>query len=70
MAEGVTRLMVSAFDGDKVDEYMEKNFNLPEYVETVDADSLEPVDALRANTLVAIAARIGRTRLIDNTVLA
>ncbi len=41
-----------------------------EYVETVDADSLEPVAELRPNTLVAIAARVGRTRLIDNTVLA
>ena len=36
MAEGVTQLMVDAFDGDKVDEYIEKNFDLPEYVETVD----------------------------------
>ena len=36
MAEGVTRLMVNAFDGDKAEEYMEKNFDLPEYVETVD----------------------------------
>ena len=36
MAEGVTRLMVNAFDGDKVDEYIEKNFKLPEYVDTVE----------------------------------
>ena len=36
MAEGVTRQMVNAFDGDKVEEFMEKNFDLPEYVETVD----------------------------------
>ena len=35
MAKGVTQLMVNSFDGDKVDEYMEKNFDLPEYVETV-----------------------------------
>ena len=41
-----------------------------DYVETVDTDSLEPVAELRPRTLVAIAARIGRTRLIDNTVLA
>lgn len=40
-----------------------------DYVETVDADSLEPVETLRPNTLVAVAARIGRTRLIDNTLL-
>ena len=35
MAQGVTQLMVNAVDGDKVDEYMEKNFALPEYVDTV-----------------------------------
>ncbi len=36
MAEGVTQLMVNAFDGDKVDEYMKYNYDLPEYVDTVD----------------------------------
>ena len=36
MAKGVTNLMVNAFDGDRVDEYIEKNFDLPEYVDTVD----------------------------------
>lgn len=41
-----------------------------DYIEMVDTDSLEPVAALRAGTLVAIAAKIGTTRLIDNTVLA
>ena len=41
-----------------------------DYIETVDADSLETVESLRPGTLVAIAAKIGRTRLIDNTVLA
>ncbi len=35
MARGVTQLMVNAVDGDKVDEYIEKNFDLPEYVDTV-----------------------------------
>ena len=36
MAKGVTQLMVNAFDGDKVDEYIEKSFALPEYSDTVD----------------------------------
>ncbi len=36
MAEGVTQLMVNAFDGDKAEEYIEKNYSLPEYVNTVD----------------------------------
>ncbi|HXT86145.1 MAG TPA: pantoate--beta-alanine ligase [Verrucomicrobiae bacterium] len=37
-----------------------------DYVELVDADSFEPVDFVRAPTLLLIAARIGGTRLIDN----
>ena len=41
-----------------------------DYVEFVDAESLEDVPALRSGTLVAIAAKIGHTRLIDNTVLS
>ena len=36
MAEGVTQLMVNAFDEDRVEEYIEKNYALPEYVDTVD----------------------------------
>ena len=35
MAKGVTQLMVNAFDGDRAEEFMEKNFSLPEYVDTV-----------------------------------
>jgi pantoate--beta-alanine ligase len=37
-----------------------------EYLEFVDYDSLLPVKTIRANTLIAIAAHIGQTRLIDN----
>jgi len=40
-----------------------------DYIVAVDADSLEPVESLRPNTLVALAVKIGRTRLIDNTIL-
>ena len=40
-----------------------------DYIVAVDADSLETVDVLRANTLIALAVKIGKTRLIDNTVL-
>ena len=36
MAQGVTQLMVNAVDGDRAEEFMEKNFALPEYVDTVD----------------------------------
>lgn len=37
-----------------------------EYVEVVSADELEPVEQADENTVVAVAARVGDTRLIDN----
>ncbi len=40
-----------------------------DYIVAVDADTLEPVSQLRTNTLIALAVKIGKTRLIDNTVL-
>ncbi|MEK7823507.1 MAG: pantoate--beta-alanine ligase [Candidatus Eisenbacteria bacterium] len=36
------------------------------YVAVVDADRLEPVTRVRGRVLVAVAARVGRARLIDN----
>lgn len=41
----------------------------PEYVAFVDPETFAPVAAVDAPVLVAIAARVGATRLIDNTVL-
>ena len=40
-----------------------------EYVEIVDSQTLLPVDNLNGPILVAIAVRIGKTRLIDNFTL-
>jgi len=40
-----------------------------EYVEAVDAESLRPIDQLDRAVVVAIAARVGKTRLIDNAIL-
>ena len=40
----------------------------PEYLELVDPDTLAPVEQIDAPVLVAVAARIGRARLIDNLV--
>jgi pantoate--beta-alanine ligase len=37
-----------------------------EYVEIVSVESLQEIDPLTGNVLVAIAARLGSTRLIDN----
>jgi len=41
-----------------------------DYVAITDADSLEKVDRIDERpTLIAVAAYIGKTRLIDNTIL-
>jgi pantoate--beta-alanine ligase len=40
-----------------------------DYVEIVDADSLDPVMALRKTCYVLLAARVGSTRLIDNALI-
>ncbi|MBU1487491.1 pantoate--beta-alanine ligase, partial [bacterium] len=37
-----------------------------DYVETVNTESLEPVEEIRKEILVALAVKIGKTRLIDN----
>jgi pantoate--beta-alanine ligase len=42
---------------------------LPEYVALVDPETLEPLEQLAGEALLAIAARIGDVRLIDNTIL-
>ncbi len=40
-----------------------------DYFEIVDPDTLDPVERIEQKTLVAVAAYIGSTRLIDNLVL-
>ena len=37
-----------------------------EFMEAVDATSLDPVDTIVPGNLIALAARVGKTRLIDN----
>src|SRR5436853_272794 len=42
----------------------------PEYLEARDAETLEPVQALEGRpVLVAVAARVGAARLIDNVLI-
>jgi pantoate--beta-alanine ligase len=41
-----------------------------DYLEIVDPDTLDPVTEIQSETLVAVAALIGGTRLIDNIVLS
>lgn len=40
-----------------------------DYIEFRDYDTFEKVKTVKNNTLVAIAAKVGNTRLIDNTIL-
>jgi len=37
-----------------------------DYAELVDADTIEPIDRVRGRVLLAVAARVGPARLIDN----
>jgi pantoate--beta-alanine ligase len=41
----------------------------PEYLALVDPDTMEPVTHLHASALLAVAAHVGSTRLIDNLIL-
>jgi pantoate--beta-alanine ligase len=41
----------------------------PEYLALVAADSLHPVDRIEGDVLLALAARVGRARLIDNSLI-
>lgn len=40
-----------------------------DYIEIVDAVTLEPVGTVRPRTLIALAVRVGKTRLIDNVLV-
>lgn len=40
-----------------------------EYLAVIDAETLEPAPVATAESIVAIAARVGKTRLIDNLIL-
>ncbi len=42
----------------------------PEYLALVDADDFSPVEVLTGATLLAVAARVGDVRLIDNILLS
>lgn len=55
---GVAAAVFSASDG-----------VVPDYVAVADPETLAPVGRADAGTIVAVAARIGTTRLIDNVIL-
>lgn len=61
-------------DANKVVEAMKKNIETEplakiDYVEAVDALSMAPVEKLEGTCMLAMAVYIGRTRLIDNTLI-
>lgn len=41
-----------------------------DYFQIVDPDTLDPIDSISGRVLVAVAAYVGNTRLIDNTILS
>jgi pantoate--beta-alanine ligase len=41
----------------------------PEYLALVDPETFLPVDTVAGDVLVAVAARVGRARLIDNATI-
>jgi pantoate--beta-alanine ligase len=41
----------------------------PEYLELRSTEDLSPVERVNGSTLLAVAAKVGRARLIDNTIL-
>jgi len=41
-----------------------------DYVDLVDAETLQPIDSLKPNSLLALAVYFGRTRLIDNILIS
>jgi pantoate--beta-alanine ligase len=42
----------------------------PEYFELVSAETLEPLDTIAGDVLIAVAARVGPVRLIDNVIIS
>lgn len=61
-------------DAEKLKEIMGKRIRKEpsasiDYIEICDADTLKPVDKITKPTVVALAVKIGRTRLIDNMVI-
>ena len=49
---------------------IEASFDAIDYVALADADSLAPITLVEDRAVIAVAARIGKTRLIDNVVLS
>lgn len=61
-------------DADKLTEIMRQRITvepsaLIDYIEICDAETLKPIDKITCPAVIALAVKIGRTRLIDNIVI-
>lgn len=55
---------------DKIEQtILSGNNNTIDYIEFVDTKTLNPVSEIKDNVLIAIAVKVGKTRLIDNIVV-
>lgn len=53
-----------------IKEYIEKfPHNRVQYIEIVDPETLEPVEKIEKDVLIALAVFVGKTRLIDNRLI-
>jgi len=69
MAKGGDRSVAALIEAGKQEVSREPGVRL-DYLEIVDSDTLEPLADVRTGSLVAIAALVGTTRLIDNIVIS
>ena len=77
ISAGLRAAWISFNDGERDPEilesqvrgHLESAFDVIDYVAVADADTLQPIARVHDRALLAVAARIGTTRLIDNLVL-
>jgi len=63
---GDGRLSCSKAAADAVQALLAAGFDKVEYLDVVDAESLAPIEHVAGPARIVVAARLGRTRLIDN----
>lgn len=59
-----------ALEATATQQLLAEGFDAVDYVNIRQADSLEPVDSVGENCVIVAAARLGKTRLLDNVLVA
>lgn len=59
-----------ALEATATQQLLAEGFDAVDYVNIRQADSLEPVDSVGENCVILAAARLGKTRLLDNVLVA